>query len=155
MSIYLRCCIGIWIVATGIIQIPATKAAESSDEAEFTRLEAVWNNAHLQGDADALDRLWAEELIVTVPKMPVMTRTDAVAFSRSGRMKFLRYETSDLRTRVYGDAAIVTGRLLRTRNVNGKDMSDDWRFIKVYVRREGRWQVVAWQASESAPPPGK
>ena len=154
MSVYLKCCVGICIVAAGLIQVSEAKSPESADEAEFTRLEAVWNNAHLQGDADALDRLWADDLIVTVPKMPVMTRPDAVAFARSGRMKFLRYETSDLRTRVYGDAAVVTGRLQRTRNVNGKEMSDDWRFIKVYIRRAGRWQVVAWQASESAPAPG-
>jgi hypothetical protein len=34
-------------------------------------------------------------------------------------MKFLSYETSDLHIRVYGDAAVVTGHLLRTRTLNG------------------------------------
>ena len=28
---------------------------------------------------------------------------------------------------------------------------EDWRFTKVYVRRQGKWRVVSWQASESAP----
>lgn len=154
MSVYLKCCLGISIVAAGLIQFSEAKPSDSDDTAELSRLETVWNNAHLQGDADALEKLWADDLIVTVPKMPVMAKEGAVAFARSGHMKFLRYETSDLHIRVYGDAAVVTGRLLRTRSVNGKEMSDDWRFIKVYIRRARRWQVVAWQASESAPAPG-
>ena len=44
----------------------------------------------------------------------------------------------------------MTGRLQRTRGMGGHAINDDWRFIKVYVRRKGQWQVVAWQASESA-----
>jgi ketosteroid isomerase-like protein len=152
MSTSLKCCVVIWIIAATILQLGAAKPQESPDAAELSRLETVWNNAHLNGDADALDRLWADDLIVTVPKMPVMAKADALGFMRSGHMKILRYETSDLRIKVYGDAAVVTGRLQRTRSINGKELGDDWRFIKVYVWRARRWQVVAWQASESAPP---
>jgi hypothetical protein len=82
--------------------------------------------------------------------MPVMTKPEAIGFLRSGRMKFQRYETSDIRIRVYGDAAVVTGRLLRTRSINGRDIDDNWRFTKVYARPAGRWQVVAWHASAAA-----
>jgi len=62
-------------------------------------------------------------------------------------MRFQRYETSDLRVEVCGDAALVTGRVQRTRSMNGQDIEDDWRFTKMYVRRAGRWRVVAWHAS--------
>jgi uncharacterized protein DUF4440 len=88
-----------------------------------------------------------------VPKMPVMTKAEALAFARSGRMKFQRYETTGLRIRVYGDSAVVTGRLRRTRTLNGKVVDDDWRYTKVYVRSKGEWRVVAFHASEAAPPP--
>jgi len=53
--------------------------------------------------------------------------------------------------RVYGDAAVLSGRLQRTRPER-QDDDDDWRFTKVYVRRERRWQAVAFQASEAAQP---
>ena len=115
--------------------------------AELTRLERVWNEAHLRGDADALERLWADDLQVMVPEMRVMTKPGLIAFVRSGRMKFDRYETSDTRIHVYDDAAVVTGRMQRTRTVNGQTVDDDWRFTKMYVRRAGRWQVVAFHAS--------
>jgi len=130
-------------------------SAQSSHEAdvrELERLETVWNSAHERGDADALDALWADDLEVAVPRMPVMTKTEAVSFARSGHMKFLRYRTSELRVRVYQDAAVVTGRLQRTRTRNGQEVSDDWRFTKVYIRRAGQWRVVAFHASEAAQP---
>ena len=82
--------------------------------------------------------------------MPVMSKSDVLGFARSGRMKLQRYQTSDVKVRVYGDAAVVSGRLQRTRTLNGKTLDDDWRFIKVYVKREGRWLVVVFQASDAA-----
>ncbi len=138
-------CLTIWIAllagAVAPTQAPAAGAAELS------RLEGVWNEAHLRGDADALERLWADDLVVMVPEMRVMTKPGLIAFVRSGRMKFDRYETSDIRVTVYEDAAVVSGRMQRTRTVNGQTVSDDWRFTKMYVRRAGRWQVVAFHAS--------
>jgi ketosteroid isomerase-like protein len=114
------------------------------------RLETVWNQAHEHGDADALEKLWADDMEVAVPKMPVMSKADVLKFARSGRMKFLRYQTSDIHVHLYGDAAVVTGRLQRTRTMNGQELSDDWRFTKTYVRQAGQWRVVAFHASEAA-----
>ncbi len=129
----------------------APSSREAADHAELMRLETVWNEAHLRSDADALDRLWADDLNVAVPKMPVLNKAGALRFARSGRMKFQRYETSQLKIRLYDNAAVVTGQLLRTRLVNGQVFDDDWRFTKVYVRHGEQWQVVAFHASESAP----
>ncbi len=127
----------------------AYAADVEADKAELLRLEKVWNDAHLNGDAEALDALWADDLTVTVPKMQVLTKADALAFARSGKMKFQRYETTDVQARVYGDAAVVTGHLLRTRKIQDNEISDDWRFTKVYIRSSGKWRVVSWQGSES------
>lgn len=121
------------------------------DVAELSRLESVWNDAHLRGDAAALDRLWADDLVVVVPKMTPLPRSDALAFLRAGQMKFSRYESSEVTVRVYSDAAVATGRLRRTRERGGQVVDDDWRFTKVYVRRAARWRVVAFHASEVGP----
>jgi len=142
----------IWLLTILLCSVPiaAKKPRGSSDRAELIRLENVWNEAHIRGDAPALNRLWADDLIVTVPGMPVMDKGESLAFARSGRMKFHTYKTSDLRVRVYGNSAVVTGQLERTRSSNSKEFEDDWRFTKVYLRRAGRWQVVAWHGSPVA-----
>jgi hypothetical protein len=67
-------------------------------------------------------------------------------------MKFLTYRTSDIRVRIYDNAAIVTGRLQRTRSMNGQEISDDWRFTKAYIRDSQQWRVVSFHASEAAQP---
>lgn len=126
--------------------------ASEADTHELERLEKLWNEAHERGDADALQGLWSDDLEVDVPRMPVMNKADVVKFARSGRMKFLRYETSDIRVRIYGDTAVVSGRLKRIRQINGKELTDDWRFTKVYVRQAQEWRVVSFHASEAAQP---
>ena len=128
------------------------QSTRESDVSELEKLETVWNEAHEHGDSNALEALWADDLEVAVPKMPVMTKAEVLGFARSGRMKFLRYTTSDIRVRVYDNAAVVSGRLQRTRVVNGQEISDDWRFTKVYVRDSRRWRVAAFHASEAAQP---
>ena len=148
---YGSCVLAIMLMASPIGQDSKNQESSATEQSEFSRLETLWNEAHRAGDADKLDGLWGEDLVVTVPRMPVMTKTQAITIWRSGRMKFRRYETSEIRSRQYGDAAVVTGRLRRSREVNGREIQDDWRFTKVYVRRSDKWQVVAWHASESAP----
>jgi ketosteroid isomerase-like protein len=120
----------------------------SDDETELGRLEKTWNDAHLQNDADTLDHLWDDEIAVIVPKMKVINKAEALAVLRSGRVKFLRYETKDLSARIFHDTAIVTGHLIRTRKFNEREVSDEWRFTKVYVRRFNEWRVVLWQTSD-------
>jgi ketosteroid isomerase-like protein len=138
-----------FVVGVGLAQ-PATGTVADRDVAELSRLEAVWNDAHLRGDAGVLDRLWADDLVVFVPKMAPLPKSGALAFLRSGRMAFRRYESSEIAVRVYGESAVVTGRLLRSRDVGGRVLEDDWRFTKVYVRQAGGWRVVAFHASETA-----
>lgn len=147
MLLHLKCVAAMWIVATALIQEPTSKSRDSADTTEISRLETVWNDAYVRGDADALERLCSDDLIVTMTNMQVLNKTTSIGILRSGRVRFQRYETSDLRIRVYDNAAVVTGRLQRTRNAQGKQMDDNWRFTKLYVRSAGRWQVVAWHAS--------
>ncbi len=124
-----------------------SKATKPDDMNEILQLEKVWNEAYLRGDADAIDRLCADDLIVTMTDMQILDKAKSLAIMRSGRVKFKRYETSELRIRVYANAAVVTGRLQRIREAQGADTRDDWRFTKVYIRRNRKWQVVAWHAS--------
>ena len=133
-------------VAT-LAQAPMANADASKDSKALSQLEGVWNEAHMKGDAKALDELWADDLVVTVPGMAPMTKTQSLAIWKSGKFKFERYQTSDVRIKVYGDAAVVTGHMQRARTMGDRKAEDDWLFTKFYVRAKGSWQVVAFHAS--------
>ncbi len=143
--------ISVWLVALTLGQAPGSNAPADANVTTLARLEAEWNTAHVRGDAAALEHLFADDLVVVVPGMRVMTKADAVGMFTSGRMKFDRYETSETKFRIYDTTAIVTGRLRRTRVIAGSTVEDDWRFTKVYLRRAGGWQVVSFHASNTAP----
>ena len=143
--------LSVWLVAVALVQVPVGNASANADVTTLTRLETDWNSAHVRGDAAALELLFADDVVVMVPGMRVMTKADAVGMFTTGRMKFDRYETSETKFRVYDATAIVTGRLRRTRVIAGATVDDDWRFTKVYLRRAGRWQVVSFHASNTAP----
>ena len=122
-------------------------AKDAADLKELYRLETVWNEAHVKGDADTLDKLWAPDLVVTIAAMPQMTKADALAMVRSNKMPFTKYETSELNVRQFRDSALVTGRLHRERIMAGKSVTDNWRFTKVYATSNLQWRVIAWHAS--------
>lgn len=135
------------VTALGVMFFVPQHPQDSTDIKELTRLEAVWNEAHVRGDAAILDSLWADDLTVMVPGMQVITKEIALRILRSGRMNFSRYETSEIKIRTYGDAAVVTGIVERERKMNETNLVEKWRFTKTYIRRAGRWFVVAWHAS--------
>jgi ketosteroid isomerase-like protein len=140
--------IAAWILVAALAPAPAGPA----DAPELLRLEQVWNDAHVHGDAAALEALWAEDLVVTVPRMPVITRATAITMARSGRIKFERYASSDIQVHLHGDTAVVTGRLVRARRMNDQQVEDHWQFTKVYLRQDGHWLVIAFHASEAPEP---
>jgi hypothetical protein len=150
MFLYNRLSVAALILITWSLPALANKPQESADIAELSKLEQVWNDAYVHSNVEPLEQLLADDLVVTMTDMAVLTKAQSIGLLRSGHLKFPRYETSDIRIRVYNDAAVVTGRLQRTRMVNGNSVADDWRFTKVYVRRSGKWQVVAWHASTNA-----
>ena len=124
---------------------------DAATVAELTRLERVWNEAQRQSDAAALDTLFADDIVITVPEMQRLGKS-SIDLLRTGRMKFDSYESSDLQMHVNGDSAIVTGRIRRSRVNDGRTFGDDWLFTKTYARLDGEWKVVSFHASITPKP---
>ena len=144
-------------LAFGLLTFAREAGAQLDQTGTDTReillqLERIWNDAHLRGDAKVLGQLWDDDLTVIVPGMPVFDKNQSLGIWRTGRMKFSRYETSELNFNIQAEVSIVTGRLIRERMVQDKILREDWRFTKVYVKRAGRWRVLAWHASPVVTP---
>ena len=137
------------LLVFGLLQAPGATPERNDVRKALEHLENEWNVAHVRGDAVALDRIFGDDVLVIVPGMRVMTKADAVGMFTSGRMTFDKYDTSETTFRILDDTAIVTGRLKRTRVINGATTDEDWRFTKVYVHRADRWQVISFHASNT------
>jgi uncharacterized protein (TIGR02246 family) len=135
-----------WGLASGLLGQDSKAAQEGCDQ-QIRRLETVWNEAHLHGDVDALDHLWAPDIVVIVPEMQPFTKEQLLKMWRSIRVTFTGYATSNVQVHCDGETAVVTGRLQRTRDFGGQARSEDWLFTKAYARVAGQWTVVAYHAS--------
>lgn len=144
------------LLALGAAVVPSLVLDDRASEVDaLQRLESLWNQAHINADAGALSKLWADDFTAAVPGMARLTKADAIGILQSGSMRFQRYETTHVSFRFYksGEVAVSTGRLHRTRRLVDRVEEDDWLFTKTYVRIDGHWQVIAYHASQ-APPPG-
>ena len=116
--------------------------------AVLTELEHQLAAAWVAADRPFIEGLLAPEWTVTDPSGQVLTRQEVLdeAFITSDR-KITTMAIDDLRIRLFGDAAVVTGRTRASGTYRGSAGSAVLRFTDVFVRVGTRWQVVASQGT--------
>jgi len=128
----------------------AASSKSSSVEKELIKLEVGWADAFLKADVAFLDRILADDYTDTSEDGTVSTKTQDVADLKSGDLKVTSSVNDDIKVRVYGNAAVVTGRLTMKAQYKGKDISGQYRWTDTWVKRSGQWQCVATGVSKIA-----
>lgn len=100
-----------------------------------------------EGDIPALEQLLADDLIYTHTDARVQTKAEFIRSLRTGELRYVSIEPENTEVRLYGTTAVVTGRAAMKVRSEGRESSFQIRFIDVYVRRKGQWQMVAWQST--------
>jgi ketosteroid isomerase-like protein len=124
-----------------------TLSATVSAVDEIKALEETRNQAVLKGDVAALDRMTSDDYTFITLRGELRTKAEILKGFASGAFKYQSREISDLKVRLYGDSAVVTGRSSQKGTENGKDYSGAYWFTRVYVKQNGRWVSVALQTT--------
>ncbi len=119
-------------------------------EQELIKLENEWADAWVKSDAAFFDRIMADDYTWTSPWGWVVTKADDFALVKSGEDVITSWVLSEMKVRVYGDAAVVTGCDTVKETYKGKDVSGQSRFTHTWVKLAGQWQCVAGHSSEIA-----
>jgi len=130
---------------TGALQ---QRQSVSQAEKEVRKLEREWLDAYEQHDAAAMNRIVAADFTITYSNGAVHTKADIMKMIGSPRppaAPSFTFSTEDVQARVEGDKVILTGRVLQKGERNGQPMIMQSRYTDTYMKREGRWQVVASQ----------
>ena len=136
--------LGLAIVAVLVTGCVSPKSGVKSAPVTVLRqLDQERIQAQIGADAAALDRLYAEDFIGIGPSGTVRTKAQVIADFTSGSLRFQSITTDDVQWRVYGDTAVETGRSTMIGQDRGKAVPRDNRFTRVWVKRQGRWQLVA------------
>ena len=122
-------------------------------EQTIRKLDNERIQAQIHADAAALDRIYADDFIGIGPSGTVRTKPQVIADFTSGNLKFQSITTADVQVRVYGSAAVETGRSTMDGQDKGKTVPRDTRFTRVWIKQQGRWQLVANHYSSRNPQP--
>jgi len=120
---------------------------DAGTNAQILELEKERNRAITSGDAAALERMTSDDYTFITLRGELRTKAEIVQGFKTGAFHYDSRQISDLNVRVYGTTAVVTGRSIQKGSENGKDYSGDYRFTRVYVKQDGRWQTVALQTT--------
>jgi ketosteroid isomerase-like protein len=130
---------------------PPLARAQAPAEKELMDVENHWAEATVKGDVQALERLYADEYLAIDPAGATFTKAQDIANVKSGNFKLVTFKLDELKVRLHGEVAVVTGRNTIKATYMGKDISGAYRFTDVFVKRGGRWQVLTTQGTLVAP----
>ncbi|GAC1687251.1 MAG: hypothetical protein NVS9B3_05770 [Gemmatimonadaceae bacterium] len=123
----------------------------SHAEQEVRQIDGEFNAAMGGNDTAALDRIFADDCVFINERGAIFGKLHRVDVTRSGKVVYQSYQSDDVKVRLYGDAAVVTERGA----TKGSDPhhTGQFQYTRVYVKRGGRWQLVAAHKTRIAPPP--
>ena len=116
-------------------------------EARLTRQAAEWDQAIVRKDRTAIEANMADDFRQIDAYGNVETKASFVDGLLSPDLRIDPYTVEDFDVRLYGDVALLSGRTRMTGQVRGKSFTSHYRYIDVYVRRNGEWKVVSVQIS--------
>jgi ketosteroid isomerase-like protein len=123
---------------------PAANQSGGDAEQAIRQTMTELFNALNRGDADAAGRIYADDYQIVLENGKTVTKAERVGAMRSGALKFQSVGFSDLRIRVYGNAAIATYRNSSGRsNALGSEQENNSVGTVTLVYQGGRWQVAS------------
>jgi len=132
-----------------ILAAASLALGQGGDNIEQTikQLEEDLRVAVMKRDTKAYARLTAEDYLFTTHNAMVRTKTQMLEAYNSGDINYESLKFDDIKVRVYGDTAVVTGRSTSKGTDKGQDLSGVFRYTRVYVKRPSGWQLVATQTT--------
>ena len=116
-------------------------------EATLLKMERDAAAALTKRDVAGFSAIFAADAILTGPDGAVQTKAQLLADVKSGALAIQSTEISDLKVRVFGESAVATYTTTDKGKYKDRDISGRYRWIDVFVRRGGKWQIVAGQGT--------
>lgn len=141
-----------WLLVL-LFSAPLLVAADDArDEAAVIEALHAACDAYAKGDAIWLEQALDARFTLTDARGAITTKADELAAVRAGDPKYEIFRNSDMKVRLYGDAALVTGVTTVKGSSAGKPFHTRLQFTDTLIRRAGRWSIAA---SHVSPAPGQ
>lgn len=128
---------------------PKATVAETAESRQLTQMVRDFLAAVPRSDRQVFDTFFADDVIytraagVTVDKSEILKNVGVRATNEPNAT----YEADDFTVHPYGSVAVVNFRLIQHNERDGKQETNYFRNTGTFLKRDGKWQVVAWQAT--------
>jgi hypothetical protein len=130
-----------------MVTLLAGAAAFAQTVPEAARLDREKSVATWTGDTVWFEENLADDYVLITPDGETRSKRDVIRGLVRPGLKMEPYENREVLVRVYGETAIVTGRMQQSFSVGRTRYKNDLRYTDVYVKRKGRWVLVSAHTS--------
>jgi ketosteroid isomerase-like protein len=139
------------IASASLSAFSQDKKVSNSVEQAVLKLEQQWEDALINSDVAALERIYDDSLIYTHSNGSVDNKSAYVGNIKSSVTKYQSMKRDDIKVSVYGATALVTCHWEVHVLSRGNKIDTNARYIHVYVKRKDGWKMVAHQATRIVP----
>ena len=116
------------------------------DEERLKKLKTDRAAVAVKGDVATLEKQTADDYTFINLYGQMSDKSQMVNAFKTGQTKLTSDEVSDMKVRVYGNTAVITGKVDVAGTMAGKDNTKaQIMFTRVYVKKGGQWQSVAFR----------
>jgi len=111
----------------------------------LTRQSDAWDKAIVKKDRAAVAANMADDFRSIDGAGTVEDKPAFVAGLMDEKLTIDPYTVEDFDVRLFGDTALLSGHTRMTGRFDGKPFTSHYRYIDIYAKRNGRWQIVSVQ----------
>jgi ketosteroid isomerase-like protein len=117
-------------------------------EREVSDTVKSWAASIVSRDMSALGRILADDIVITDYTGKVRGKAEELEILKPmPHVKTISVDNEDVKIKVYGKTAVVTALTKMKFNIGGMETGMDLRYTAVFVKQDGRWQIVALQTA--------
>ena len=153
--VFLVIFVAVGTTLSGCVSPRPTQSAVSAEEAEkitevLKKLNYPWSQVSITKDMAHLERIWSDDFSYIMPDGTVFDKKAGFAFFEDSTDTYTSAVTAPFKVRVYGKNFVVANGDYHGagKDKDGKPFSRKFRFTNVWVRQNGKWQVVAGHSSQ-------
>lgn len=129
-------------------QTAAARAGKGETaEQQVLELENRWFEAEKAHNTAFLEQIFADDLVVGSAMGDVVDRNQILTRMRSPDHRIDELHSDHVRVRVYGNVAVVTEHATIRGHDKGRPFGGEFRYLRIFVKRQGKWQVSLVQAT--------
>ena len=125
------------------LTIPLAAQEKADTATSIRKLEEKWTESYKKRQIDILSSLLAEDFVITVEDGNTYSKVGYITHSADLSVQVDIAELSDLKVRMHGNAAVVTGAYHEKGKSNGKPYEYRDRLTDVWMKVGNKWQVIS------------